>query len=119
MPRPAAVGPAQKIAWQSGLETAYGFTAITAACALFAGLFGLIATSPILARVCSLLALLGVGGALALSGHAATAAPRLLTAPSVLVHGVCVAVWVGALLPLLLAARHPQAGGGALARFPA
>ncbi len=58
-----------------------------------------------------------MGVALALSGHAATAAPRLLTAPSVLVHGVCVAVWVGALLPLLLAVRHPQAGGGALARF--
>src|SRR4029453_2142569 len=48
---------------------------------------------------------------------AATAAPRLLTAPAVLVHGVCVAVWVGALLPLILALRHPHAGGGALARF--
>jgi copper transport protein len=110
-------GLQQKIAWQSGLETAYGFTAITAAFALFAGLFGLIATSPILARILSLLALLGVGFALALSGHAATAAPRLLTAPSVFVHGVCVAVWVGALLPLILAVRRPHAGGGGLVRF--
>jgi copper transport protein len=110
-------GLQQKIAWQAGLETAYGFTAITAAFALFAGLLSLSATSPTLARALSLVALLGLGFALALSGHAATAAPRLLMAPSVLVHGVCVAVWVGALLPLILALRHPHAGGGALAWF--
>src|SRR5262245_10269125 len=110
-------GLQQKIAWQAGLETAYGFTAIAAAFALFAGLFGLVATSPGPARVLSLSALLGAGGALALSGHAATAAPRLLTALSVLLHGVGVAVWVGALLPLIVAVRHPHAGGGALARF--
>jgi copper transport protein len=109
-------GVAQQVAWRAGLETAYGFTAITAAFALFAGLFGLVATSPAVARGFSLVALLGVGCALALSGHAASAAPRLLTMPSVFLHGVCVAVWIGALLPLLVAARR-RAGGRALARF--
>ena len=61
--------------------------------------------------------MLGIGVALALSGHAATAAPRLLTVPSVFLHGVCVAFWIGALLPLVLAVRRADDRGRALARF--
>ena len=60
--------------------------------------------------------LLGAGVALALSGHASNAAPQWLTRPSVFVHVVCVAFWVGALLPLI-AAVQAGAGGAALARF--
>jgi copper transport protein len=41
------------------------------------------------------MALLGVGFALALSGHASNAAPQWLTRPSVFVHVVCVTFWVG------------------------
>jgi copper transport protein len=52
---------------------------------------------------------------LALSGHASNAAPQLLTRPSVFVHVVCVAFWVGALLPLIAAMKLGD--GGALARF--
>src|SRR6266508_3934041 len=110
-------GLRQKLTWQAGLETSYGFTAIAAAFALFTGLFGVVARSVTLARVFSLLALLGLGFALALSGHAATAAPRLLMAPAVFLHGICVAFWVGSLLPLILAVRHAQAGSRALAWF--
>ena len=33
-------GLAQRLAWETGLETSYGLTAIAAAFALFAGLFG-------------------------------------------------------------------------------
>ena len=58
------------------------------------------------------MALLGVGVALALSGHASNAAPQWLTRPSVFVHVVCVTFWVGALLPLIAAV---QAGEGARA----
>ena len=72
-------GPQRKLAWETGLETSYGFTAIVAAFALFAGLFGVVAASRLARRSFSLIGLLGIGIALALSGHAATAAPRLLT----------------------------------------
>jgi copper transport protein len=110
-------GLAQKLAWETGIETSYGFTAIAAAFALFAGLFGLVAASWFVRRSFSLIGLLGIGVALALSGHAATAAPRLLTVPSVFLHGICVAFWIGALLPLVLAVRRADDRGRALARF--
>ena len=42
----------------------------------------------------------GVGLSLAASGHASTASPQWLTRPAVFLHGVGVAFWVGALLPL-------------------
>jgi copper transport protein len=96
---------AQRAAWQAGLETSYGFTAIAAAVAMSAGLAALVTNARWAARALSLLALLGVGLALALSGHATTAEPRLLTRPSVFLHGVCVALWVGALLPLIMSMR--------------
>ena len=68
-------GLAQKVSWQTGLETSYGLTAIAAAFALFAGLFacvgGVARASPEAWRS---LGLLGVGLALSLSGHASTAA---------------------------------------------
>ena len=96
-------GLAQKAAWETGLETSYGLTAIAAAFALFAGLFSFAAKSPRIARGLSLAGLLGVGLALALSGHASTAEPRLVSRPAVFLHAVCVAFWIGSLLPLYLA----------------
>ena len=103
-------------AWTTGLRTSYGSTAITAAFACIFGLLSL-AASPrsALPRLCSLLAVLGVGLALVLSGHAATAAPRPLTVPSVFIHGLCAAFWIGALLPLLAAVGRADARS--LARF--
>jgi copper transport protein len=110
---------AQKLTWETGLETSYGLTAIAAMCALFAALFAFEAAwrdARGLARLLSLMALLGVGFALALSGHASNAAPQWLTRPSVFVHVVCATFWVGALLPLIAAVRTGE-GGAALARF--
>jgi copper transport protein len=52
-------------------------------------------------RVASSVAMAGIGASLAASGHASTASPQWLMRMSVFVHGVCVAYWVGALLPLL------------------
>ena len=101
-------GLRQKTAWQAGLATAYGFTAITALFALFAGLFSLSATSPRVVRGLSLAGLLGVGLALAFSGHASTAEPRLVSRAALFLHCVCIAFWIGSLLPLYASIRaHP------------
>jgi copper transport protein len=103
-------------AWRAGLDTSYGLTAIVATSALLAGLVAGIANTAILARGLALAALLGVGFALSLSGHATTAEPRLLTRPSLFLHGVGVAFWVGAFVPLLVALRSGDRGR-TLARF--
>jgi copper transport protein len=109
----------QLLVWETGLGTSYGMTAIATMVGLFAGLFAFEAASRenarTIARALSLAALLIVGLALALSGHASNASPQVLTRPSVFVHVVCVAFWVGALLPLIATV---QAGEGVpLARF--
>jgi copper transport protein len=67
-------------------------------------------------RWVSALGLAGVGVALAASGHAATAGPELVTRPAVFLHGISVAFWGGALLPLG-AALHAGGGRPELARF--
>jgi copper transport protein len=54
-------------------------------------------------RVLALAGLLGIGLALSLSGHAGTVEPRWLTRSAVLLHGVMVAFWIGALIPLVVA----------------
>jgi copper transport protein len=90
--------------WRAGWETAYGLTAFTAACAIIAGLLALAA--PVrLARALALVGLLGIGLALLLSGHAGTVEPRWLTRSTVFLHGVTVAFWIGALIPLVVAIR--------------
>ncbi len=64
----------------------------------------------------ALCGLIGVGLALALSGHASNAAPRAVSRPAVFLHGISVAFWVGSLLPLLASLRAPQPNAS-LARF--
>src|SRR5262245_23211752 len=110
------IGLAEKVAWRTGLETAYGLTAITAVFALFAGVFSLVGTSPRVARGLSLLGVAGIGLALSLSGHAGTVEPRWLTRSAVFLHAVCIAFWTGAFVPLVVALRT-DAGRGPLARF--
>ena len=107
----------RKAVWQAGLDTSYGVSAVVTAFALFAALLSLAAGTHVASRAGSLLALLGIGCALSVSGHAATAAPRLLTTPSVFIHSLCVAFWVGALVPLIVALRAGGTGSGALTRF--
>ena len=55
----------------------------------------------------SAFAIAGAGLSLAASGHAGTAPPQWLTRPAVFLHGVGVAFWAGALVPLLAMARQP------------
>jgi copper transport protein len=58
-----------------------------------------------------------VGVALAASGHASSAEPQLLTRPAVFVHGIVVAFWIGALVPLAAVMRSPDRRAVELARF--
>jgi copper transport protein len=105
---------AQMEVWRAGWETAYGLTALTAEAAMLAALLAL--TAPLrLARALTLVGLVGIGLALSLSGHAGTVAPRSLTRSAVFLHGVCVALWIGALIPLVVAIRAGESA--ALARF--
>jgi copper transport protein len=101
--------------WGYGLTSAYGKSLCIATVSLVLGLAALAARDS-RARWCSALALAGVGAALAVSGHAATAGPELVTRPAVFLHAVSVAFWLGALLPLAatLSAGHNRVG---LARF--
>ena len=98
-------GLQQKAAWETGLKTAYGLTAIAAAFALIAGLFGVRGKIPARGPQPVAGGPLGTGLALALSGHAGTAEPRLVSRAAVFLHGVGVAFWIGSLLPLYAAVR--------------
>lgn len=51
-----------------------------------------------------------------LSGHAATAEPRWLTAPSLALHTLAVAFWLGAFWPLLTLLRGPAPNAAAAVR---
>jgi copper transport protein len=75
-----------------------------------AGIVARQSASSSVARTLSALAMTGVGLSLALSGHAATAPPPWLTRPTVFLHGVGVAFWVGALAPLVAMTWRPADG---------
>jgi copper transport protein len=93
--------------WRTGLATPYGVTLCVAIVALALGLASM-SGERVHKRLFSAVALVGVGTALALSGHASTAGPEWVTRPAVFLHGVCIAFWVGALLPLATALRSRE-----------
>ncbi len=103
--------------WSVGLGTSYGLTAVIAFLSLAAGLVAVRTGQRLLAIGSALAALAGLGLALAVSGHAATAGPRFISRPSVFLHAVCVAFWIGSLLPLLVLVRASPSGDGSLRRF--
>jgi copper transport protein len=93
--------------WQASLDSTYSLTLAVAVVALLLALTILSqASSGPLARPLTAVSLAGAGLALALSGHASTAPPQWLTRPAVLVHGVCVAAWIGSLVPIWSMLRH-------------
>jgi copper transport protein len=103
--------------WISGLQGSFGHSVAIAATALGLGLLSLRLRGTA-ARATSLAALIGVGLALAATGHAAAANPRVLTTASVFLHGVSLAFWVGALVPLALVLSGPREQAiAALMRF--
>ena len=95
--------------WQAGFATSLGPALLIAILAMAIAWFAARRASMTIARVLTPVAMLGVGLSLAASGHAATAPPQWLTRPSVFLHGVCVAYWVGALAPLAAMAHRPNA----------
>jgi copper transport protein len=107
----------RRLAWETGLATSYGLTAIMAGAALLAGLCSLAVKSLAVARALSLAGLLGAGLALALSGHAGTAKPQLVSRPAVFLHVACICFWIGSLLPLCMRLRGAQGAARELALF--
>jgi copper transport protein len=93
--------------WKAALATSLGPSLLIAIAAMAAGIVALRSASVNVARRLSALAMAGVGLSLAASGHAATAPPQWLARPAVFLHGVGVAYWVGALVPLLAMAWRP------------
>jgi copper transport protein len=104
-------------AWASGFATSYGSTAALAALAMLAGLAAMAVRRRIFAGLLAAGALVLVGSALAASGHASTAAPEWISRPAVFLHGVCVAFWVGSLVPLWAIVRASKRQEDALDRF--
>src|SRR5205807_147559 len=87
--------------WATGLDTSYGVTAVIAAVALLFGFAALRARQPLM-KFLALAALIGVGLALAASGHASTDGVRFASRTFVFLH-VCL---VALLLALGAANRY-------------
>ncbi len=105
----------QPLIWRTGLATSFGWTVMIGLVALGLGLLSL-AGPRAGARPLALAGLAGVGAALAASGHASAAEPQWLTWPMVFLHGVGIAFWAGALLPLGLALSSQSAEAGTFLR---
>ena len=95
--------------WTSALATSLGPSLLVAIVAMAIALYASTNPGIRIAFVSTSLAMAGVGLSLAASGHAATAAPQWLTRPSLFLHGVAVAYWVGALPPLAAMAHRRHA----------
>jgi copper transport protein len=102
--------------WKIAFATSAGPALLVAIAAILFALLGL--RSAWYARALALIAFVGVGLSLAMSGHAATAPPELLTRPAIFIHGLAVAFWVGALAPLAaLVAKSPATALPMVNRF--
>ncbi|MDC7264415.1 copper resistance protein CopC [Shinella sp. HY16] len=105
-------------AWMAGFETSFGRTVILLIGAFFLSVVALWVQGSAMGRAVASIALIAGAAALALSGHASAAAPQLLMRPAVFLHSLTIAIWAGALLPLIHALRHDaETGRAALARF--
>lgn len=103
--------------WFTGLATSYGNTVFLALIALVISFVGLTERGTV-GRFAATVGLVLASLALMLSGHASAAAPQWLMRPAVFLHALCIAIWIGALVPLGLALRRREAAAlPALARF--
>jgi copper transport protein len=100
--------------WRVGLASTRGAQSAVAIGGLAALAFGVLGRRSAVAAL-GVLALLA---SFVLSGHAATAAPRFVAWPSLLVHAALAAFWIGSFLPLLRALEGaPAEAAAALRRF--
>jgi copper transport protein len=86
--------------WASALATSLGPSLLIAIVVMAIAWFAWQSPSILMTWVLTTLAIVGVGLSLAASGHAATASPQWLTRPSLFLHGISAAYWIGALAPL-------------------
>jgi copper transport protein len=103
-PLPALLTPAP---WAASVATSYGLSIALALVTLLGAAFPVLPGRESLDKPVSGAALLGVGATLAVSGHAVDT-PQNLAWFAVLVHGVAVAFWVGALVPLAMILRSKK-----------
>jgi copper transport protein len=92
--------------WVSALATSLGPSLLMAIVTMAIALYAWKSPNKTIARVSTISAMAGVGLSLAASGHAATASPQWLTRPSLFLHGVAAAYWIGALAPLAAMAHR-------------
>lgn len=93
--------------WTIAFATSAGPALLVAIAAMLLALVAL--RSVWCARALAAMAFVGIGLSLAMTGHAATAPPELLTRPAIFLHGLGVAFWVGALVPLTASVSKPTA----------
>jgi copper transport protein len=93
--------------WTVAFATSTGPAALVAIAAMLFALAAL--RSAWYARACAAVAFVGVGLSLAMTGHAATAPPEVLTRPAIFLHGLGIAFWIGALAPLVAQVAKPTA----------
>lgn len=106
--------------WTAALATSLGPSLLIAIAAMAAAWLASRNPGMTAARSLAALALAGVGLSLTTSGHAASAPPQWLTRPSLFLHGVAVAYWIGALAPLAeMAWRRDDGLFRALTKFSA
>jgi copper transport protein len=104
--------------WKAGMATSFGPTVIFAIAALALAGLALASGRGRDARWISISAVMTAAFALCLSGHASAADPQWLMRPAVFLHVATIAVWAGALLPLLAEfGKDKEAAGAALHRF--
>jgi copper transport protein len=92
--------------WASALATSLGPSLLIAIVAMAIAWFAWQSPNMTIPWVLTTFAMAGVGLSLATSGHAATATPQWLTRPSLFLHGIAAAYWVGALAPLAAMAHR-------------
>jgi len=91
--------------WKVAFATSAGPALVIALAAMLLALLAL--HSAWYARAFAIIAFAGVGLSLAMTGHAATAPPEVLTRPAIFLHGLGVAFWIGALAPLAALMSKP------------
>lgn len=93
--------------WKVAFATSAGPALLVAVAAMLLAVMAL--HSAWYARALAILAFVGIGLSLAMTGHAATAPPEALTRPAIFLHGLGVAFWIGALAPLVALVSKPTA----------
>lgn len=102
--------------WKIAFATSAGPALLVAIAAM---LFALTALRGVWsARALAIVAFVGAGLSLAMTGHAATAPPEVLMRPAIFLHGLGVTFWIGALAPLVaLVSKSPAAALPIVNRF--